>query len=258
MGPGGWSWATDENQTDDLIRRLQKKVDREYPQGDSGGKGIDQGPPVEAPLEVRLYGPSTDVLKSLGEQFRRRVAAPPGPTPKVSMAPPPPKVVFDPQTPLNARFEKSRCRAGIEAPSAEWAASSQGHRALAGRPILKRQEWDSTDDLANIGIPLKRVPTRLGPVPLSALGGVALVPDESPIAKKNGDRLNNIQGYLKRGVLPEEALKMWPPTSKPTRSPPPWLFLEFGGDSQERGSSLRFKGPLVPSSRDARHYSADI
>ena len=65
----------DENQTDDLIRRLQKEVDREYPQAQILVRGIDQGPPVDAPLEVRLYGPSTEVLKTLGETFRQRVAA---------------------------------------------------------------------------------------------------------------------------------------------------------------------------------------
>ena len=82
----------DENQTDDLIRRLQKEVDREYPQAQILVRGIDQGPPVDAPLEVRLYGPSTEVLKTLGETFRQRVAALPDVThTKVSMAPAPPR-----------------------------------------------------------------------------------------------------------------------------------------------------------------------
>ena len=59
-------------------------------------RGINQGPPVDAPLEVRLYGPSAEMLKALGEQFRQRMAALPDVThTKVSMAPAPPKVVFD-------------------------------------------------------------------------------------------------------------------------------------------------------------------
>ena len=95
-GVPSWSRAlvltTDENQTDALIRRLQTEIDREYPQAQILVRGIDQGPPVEAPLEVRLYGPSTDILKELGEQFRRRVAALPDVThTKVSMAPAPRK-----------------------------------------------------------------------------------------------------------------------------------------------------------------------
>ena len=99
-GVPSWSRAlvltTDENQTDALIRRLQKEIDREYPQAQILVRGINQGPPVDAPLEVRLYGPSAEMLKALGEQFRQRMAALPDVThTKVSMAPAPPKVVFD-------------------------------------------------------------------------------------------------------------------------------------------------------------------
>jgi multidrug efflux pump subunit AcrB len=95
-----WSRAlvltTDENQTDALTRRLQKKSIASSRRRRLLVRGIDQGPPVEAPLEVRLYRPQHRLLKSLGEQFRQRMAALPDVThTKVSMAPAPPKVVFD-------------------------------------------------------------------------------------------------------------------------------------------------------------------
>ena len=235
--------TTDENQTDDLIRRLQKEVDREYPQAQILVRGIDQGPPVAAPLEVRLYGPSTDVLKSLGEQFRRRVAALPDVThTNVSMAPAPPKVIFDlDETALKrAGLNKADVARGIESALKGRVGGEllEGTERLPVRAILKRQEWDSTDDLANIRVPIRqRGPDTLVPaVPLSALGSVSLVPDESPIARKNGDRLNNIAGYLKRGVLPEEALKMLAADLEANPiALPSGYFLEFGGDSQERG-----------------------
>ena len=58
----GWAegmvLTRDENQTNALIRRLQKKFDRKYPQAQILVLGIDQGPPVDAPLEVVLYGPT--------------------------------------------------------------------------------------------------------------------------------------------------------------------------------------------------------
>jgi multidrug efflux pump subunit AcrB len=58
------SWAEalvltrDENRTDELIRRLQDEVDREYPQARIIVRGIIQGPPVTAPLEVEVRGPN--------------------------------------------------------------------------------------------------------------------------------------------------------------------------------------------------------
>jgi Cu/Ag efflux pump CusA len=35
--------------------------------------GIDQGPPVAAPLEIELYGDNLDTLRRLGEEFRLRM-----------------------------------------------------------------------------------------------------------------------------------------------------------------------------------------
>jgi len=235
--------TNDENQTDALIRRLQKEVDREYPQAQILVRGIDQGPPVEAPLEVRLYGPSTAVLKELGEEFRRRVAALPDVThTKVSMAPAPPKVVFDlDESALKrAGLSKAEVARGIESALKGRVGGEllEGTERLPVRAILKREEWDSSDDLANIRIPIPRrdTETLVPAVPLGALGSVSLVPDESPIARKNGDRLNNVQGFLKRGVLPEEALKMLAADLKANPiALPSGYFLEFGGDSQERG-----------------------
>jgi len=58
--------TTDENQTDALIRACSEKLIENFPRRKILVRGIDQGPPVEAPLEVRLFGPSTDLLKVTG------------------------------------------------------------------------------------------------------------------------------------------------------------------------------------------------
>ena len=246
-GVPSWSRAlvltTDENQTDSLIIRLQREVDREFPEAQILVRGIDQGPPVEAPLEVRLFGPSTDLLKSLGEQFRQRMAALPDVThTKLLMAPAPPKVVFDlDESALKrAGLSKADVARGIQSALKGRVGGEllEGTERLPVRAILKRQEWDSADDLTNIRIPIRNPGsnTLIPAIPLSALGTVSLVPDESPIARENGDRLNSVQGYLKRGVLPEEALKVLARDLEINPIPLPTGYrLEFGGDSQERG-----------------------
>ena len=95
----GWAegmvLTRDENQTNALIRRLQKNFDRKYPQAQILVLGIDQGPPVDAPLEVVLYGPNTHMLRVLGEQFRQRLQELPDIThTKLSISPAAPKVEF--------------------------------------------------------------------------------------------------------------------------------------------------------------------
>ena len=71
----------DENKTNALIRRLQDDFDRKHPQAQILVLGIDQGPPVDAPLEIVLYGPNTHTLRVLGEQFRQRLQELPDITP---------------------------------------------------------------------------------------------------------------------------------------------------------------------------------
>ena len=104
-------------------------------------------------------------------------------------------------------------------------------------PSCRRDEWDTPDDLTNLRLPVHAdSPATLVPsIPLSALGDVSLVPDDSPISRKNGERLNSIHGYLRRGVLPAEALKIL--AADLTRDPiplPSGYRYEFGGDNEMR------------------------
>ena len=249
-GVPAWSRAlvltTDENQTNALIRQLQGEVDREFPEAQVIVRGIDQGPPVEAPLEVRLFGPSTEMLESLGEQFRQRVAALPDVThTKLSISPPAAKLIFDldeaalKRTGLSKNDVANGIRSALEGSTG--GELLENAERLPVRAILKRDEWDTPDDLTNLRLPVHSdSPATLVPsIPLSALGDVSLVPDDSPISRKNGERLNSVHGYLRRGVLPAEALKIL--AADLTRDPiplPSGYRYEFGGDNEQRDELL--------------------
>jgi multidrug efflux pump subunit AcrB len=72
-------------------------------------------------------------------------------------------------------------------------------------------------------------------VPLSALGGLNIVPDDAPIGRRGGERINQIQAFLTRGVLPEEALKLLRKSLNEDPIPLPNGYrYSFGGDSGER------------------------
>ena len=44
-------------------------------------------------------------------------------------------------------------------------------------------------------------------IPLTALGTISIKPAKTPIFRRDGERVNTVQGYVQRNVLPEEALK---------------------------------------------------
>jgi len=72
-------------------------------------------------------------------------------------------------------------------------------------------------------------------IPLNAVAEPQLIPAQSPISRLNGERLNTVQGYLVRGVLPDEALKILQADLEqdPIALPDGYRF-QFAGDADER------------------------
>tara|TARA_R110002110_G_scaffold66978_1_gene183098 strand:- start:197555 stop:200689 length:3135 start_codon:yes stop_codon:yes gene_type:complete len=232
----------DENQTDDLIRHLQRDMDSLFPEARVIVRGIDQGPPVTAPLEVEIYGPNLAVLQSLGEDFRRRMEAIPyvthsnatliGGAPKLALTLDEDKLrlaqlqLTDAASALNDSLQG---RVGGEV--------LEGTERLPVRVRLSEQDWGTAERIADIRVALPGAGQQgqLGGIPLNALGRPSLVPAQSPISRFNGERLNTVQAFLTRGVLPQEALSLLQKDlqNDPIALPPGYRF-EYGGDADER------------------------
>jgi multidrug efflux pump subunit AcrB len=246
------SWAEalvltrDENRTDDLIRRLQIELDSAFPEARIVVRGMDQGPPVFAPLEIEIKGPNLAVLQALGEQFRGRMESIPYVThTTASLIGGAPKLLFQldeeklrlAQLQLTdvagALNDSLRGRIGGEL--------LEGTERLPVRVRLTEQDWGTSDRIADIRVPLPgragASPGLVSGIPLNALGQPQLLPSQSPISRLNGERLNTVQAYITRGVLPQEALKLLQEDLAQNPIPlPSGYSLSFGGDSDERAS----------------------
>ncbi len=69
--------VTDYAAANRLILQLQKEFDAQFPQAQILVRKLEQGPPFNAPVELRIYGPNLDTLKTLGEQVRGILVATP-------------------------------------------------------------------------------------------------------------------------------------------------------------------------------------
>ncbi|MEE4660276.1 MAG: efflux RND transporter permease subunit [Halieaceae bacterium] len=244
------SWAEalvlthDAKATDDLIRALQADFDRRFPQARTVVRGIDQGPPVDAPLEIELYGPNLDTLRSLGEAFRQRMDRIPVVTHSTtSLVAGAPKLVF--------QLDESKLRLAQLDLQEVAQAMDMGLRGIVGgevledterlpvRARLREADWGTPDQIASLRLPLPDAADgrRLPAVALSTLGRFELTPARSPISRKNGERVNTVQAYLQRGVLPEEALKVLlnDLESNPIALPQGYRYA-IGGSSDERAA----------------------
>lgn len=232
----------DESRTDDLIRRLQVELDAAFPEARVIVRGIYQGPPVTAPLELEIHGPNLAVLQELGEQFRQRMDQVPyvihTNTDLVGGAP---KVVF--------ALDENRLRlANLQLVDAASALNDalrgrvggevlEGTERLPVRVRLHEGDWGTPDRIADIRLPVGAGAGMVAGLPLNALGAPTLEPAQSPITRLNGVRINTVQGFITRGVLPEEALKLLQHdlAANPIDLPPGYT-LVYGGDTDERAS----------------------
>ncbi|MFV0277986.1 MAG: efflux RND transporter permease subunit, partial [Parahaliea sp.] len=243
------SWAEalvmtrDEKRTDELIRRLQKEVDRDFPQARIIVRGIDQGPPVMAPLEVEIYGPNLEQLRHLGETFRQRLEQVSDVThTNASLSGGAPKLVF-------ALDEAQARLAGLSLVDAANTldASLRGltggemledTQRLPVRVRLEEGQWSRAEDIASLRIAGSGAAAN---VALGALGEPHLLPSSSPISRKDGERVNTVQAYLTRGVLPEEALKSLRANLAANPIPlPDGYRYQFGGDADIRADVVGF------------------
>jgi multidrug efflux pump subunit AcrB len=235
----------DENRTDELIRRLQKELDAEHPEARIVVLGIDQGPPVAAPLEVEIYGGSLETLRSLGEEFRLRMERVGDITHSTtSLVAGAPKLVFDldEQRVRRAGLDLATVADTLDAALRGRVAGEilEGTERLPVRARLHESDWADAEQIASIRLPLPVADSdrsTLQSISLSTLGSFSLQPANSPITRKNGERRNTVQGFVTRGVLAEEALKELRQilADDPVLLPAGYRY-QFGGTSDARAS----------------------
>lgn len=233
-----------------LLLELQDNLPPAYLQARFVIRGLTQGPPVNAPVELRLVGQDIDALRLAGDELRARLAQ----VSTVAMvrtgiAGGAPKLTLEIDEPL-ARLlglDLGQVARQIEA----------GLEGVTGGSLL-----EGTEELpvrVRLGAGLRGDPVALGDmpilppeaaqiagagqfpaVPLSTLGGLRLEPSESTITRRNGERVNTVQAYLMPDVLPAVALaEAMALLDAEGYTPPQGIRLETGGDSDARNATVQ-------------------
>ena len=235
--------------TERILPELQRALDKTLPQARVTVRGLVQGPPVSAPVEIRVVGPDLQVLKQIGDQVRAIMFS----VPDILQVKPQitggaPKVVLD------LDEEKARLAdLDLGAIARQLEASLEG--AIGGSLVEAGEELPvrvRVGDGARRTVDALRRTDVLGPdsrrqaaagaypgIPLTALGTIGLAPAEGPIFRRGGERVNTIQGFTHRTVLPEEALKkVQARIAESGLTLPPGYRFEVGGDSDTRSEVL--------------------
>jgi multidrug efflux pump subunit AcrB len=239
-----------EAATDEAVPRLQRALDAALPQARALVRGLKQGPPVDAPLELRIVGPGLETLRAFGEEARLRMAETPFVThARADLSGAAPKLTLD--------LDEDAARlAGLTLGEVAAQVQAAGEGAVGGSLVEGPEELpvrvraavaDRADAAAitslTVAPPGARAVAAAGGfpvVPLSALGRARLEPSETAIARVDGERVNTVQGFVEHGVLPEEALALLRRglEERPLALPPGYR-IEWGGDTDARDETVR-------------------
>lgn len=236
----GYARALVTAESAEAVARLVPELRASLPEAAPGARvlvqELKQGPPVEAPVELRLYGPDPATLRALGEEMRRIVAGAPqitvvrttleGGAPKLEVA-------LDEAAARLAGLSLSEIARQLDAALSGAAGGSmlEGSEELAITVRVPDAARADPGYLARFEI----VAPSGARVPLGALGEVRLVPAETAITRRGGERMNAVQGFVPWGVLPEAALAAAEAELEAAGfAPPPGYRLEVGGDSDAR------------------------
>lgn len=235
--------------TEAILPQLQRELPQEAPQAQVLVRGLVQGPPVNAPVELRIVGPDIDVLRAAGADLRQLLARQDAVTlARASITEGAPKLAIDVDEAEARRLGLSLgdVAGQLEAALVGVTGGSliEGSEELPVRVRLGNALRADPAAIRDMGI----VPAgggalgasgRYAATPLSAIAEVTIAPGEGTITRRNGERANTIQAFLLRDVLPEEALAaIRAQMAAEGFSLPAGYRLELGGDSDARSSTL--------------------
>jgi multidrug efflux pump subunit AcrB len=238
----------------EVVRNLQSAIDEQVFDSRVIVRQLEQGPPFDAPLEVRLVGSDLGVLQSLGSQLRLLLSQTADvihtrsdleeTIPKLTLA-------------LNRKMAKS---VGLS----ESQIAAQLYTLLEGAPagkiydggeeftILIKTAFEpgsKMDQLAAIPLTSQnRLPPFPGSPPtqhashptLASLTEFDLDADVGGIVRIDGRRVNEVKAYIEAGVLPSIVMENFKTRLSASNFVlPAGYSLEFGGETEQRSNAVR-------------------
>ncbi len=242
----------------DVIHALQRELDASVPNARLLVRQLGQGPPFDAPVEIRLFGPDLERLRELGDEIRARLAETPDVIhTRAELSESVPKLTLhvDEEETRLANLDHRAIAAQLEA-SLEGAVGGSVLEATEELPVRVRVPEPQRARLARIeSLDLLPAGGRIGfdnraarsdehdrdysGIPLAALADIRLTPEMAVVPRLDGRRMNEIQAYITAGVLPAEVLARFETqlSADGYRLPPGYTY-ELGGEAAKRDEAI--------------------
>lgn len=232
-----------------LVSDLQARLDRDYPQAQVIVRGLVQGPPVDAPVEVKIQGQDMATLRALGDELRAIMAdldlvtqaraGVNGGAPQVRFEIDEAKARLLGLDITDVARQLDAALVGVTGGSLVEGTEQLDVRVRLGDGL--RSDLQAIADMP-ILLPNAAAISATGAfpaVPFSEIATPVVEPAESVITRVNGMRENVIQAFLVPNVLPEEALQdVLAEIDRRGFELPTGYTLGLGGDSDARSDTV--------------------
>jgi len=242
--------ATSPKAARKLIPILQSELDAAIPSGRILVRQLEQGPPVFAPIEMRIYGSDLNQLQALGKQARSvlsNVANVTHTRDNLTEVLPKLGLQIDEEAAQLAGLDNLTVAAQLQT-TLEGSVGGSILEATEELPVRVRLSTPNRGELNRI-TSLNLLPddrhltsepnSSANLIPLSALGNVELVPELATISRRNGQRVNTVQGFIVAGTLPAKVLADFKQQLEESDFQLPLgYWYEFGGEAEERDNAV--------------------
>ncbi len=237
-----------ETGTRELIQTLQSEMDEAFPGARVLVRQLEQGPPFEAPVEIRITGPDREVLREYGDQMRAILSKVPDvihTRADLSETLPKLNIQVDEEQArlvhLNRTAIANQMNASLE--GAVGGTILEGTEELPVRVRVSNSRRVDPAQIASLDfLPLQanqQDDEMYAGVPLGSLATLKLSPEIATIPHYNGQRLNEVQAYISAGVLPAKVLEDFRQKLLEARFElPAGYSYEFGGEAEERDAAI--------------------
>ena len=244
-----------------LVDELQLELDASIHNARIVVRELQQGPPFDAPLEVRIYGDELEPLQQSGIAVRKSMATLSNVTHTRSD-------LEDSLPQMDFQLDRSVAQhAGLDRQKIARFLYVSSEGASAGDLLYEGQElnirvrvdfsgYDPVELISSLPVAMaaQRSPrrkdisgdgikaaSRNGPrfFTVGSLGEFELAADVAAIIRIDGRRVNEVKGYLRPGVLPSQTLsELKNALDESGFQLPPGYDLEFGGESEQRSHAV--------------------
>lgn len=202
----GWVQLDGNERTHLIVGDVQRMVRKEFPTARFLALPFEQGPPVDAPIELRVMGDDFEILDRIGDHARSVLAGTPGVTytaASLELGAPTIRLEADEAASALAGERLTDIAADLSAELDGVRAGSvlEGTEELPVRVIAPMSRRSGMSELRSA-----TVGDGAG-TPIAALGDVTLTPETAVITRRAGQRMNQILAYLDPYTLPSPVLE---------------------------------------------------